>query len=178
MRMNKTIKENVIYEGRICRFTHNEVEFEDGSTGYRDVLNLAGAVAILAFDDDDNTFLVDQYRHAVSDQLLELPAGMLENNEDPVEAALRELEEETGYKSDNVEFLCDTYTAAAFCSEIVRIFVATNLIKGKQHFDRDEEVMVEEWKPDDLKKAIYEGQLKDGKTVSGLMTYFAKFNIK
>ena len=74
---NSTIKENEIYRGRICRFTHNEVTFEDGSTGYRDVLHLPGAVAVLAKDDEGNIFFVEQFRHAVMESLLELPAGML-----------------------------------------------------------------------------------------------------
>ena len=112
-------------------------------------------------------------------EVCDVKTGKLDaNGEDYLVCARRELEEEAGYKSDNIEFLCDVYTASAFTSEVVRIFVATNLVKGSQHFDRDEEVLVEEWTPENLKKAIYNGELKDGKTVSGLMTYFTKFNIK
>ena len=95
-------------------------------------------------------------------------------DEDFLVCAKRELEEETGYKSNDIEFLCDTYTAASFCSEIVRIFVAKNLQNGKQHFDRDEELVAEEWTASDLKKEIFNGNIKDGKTIAGLMSYFTK----
>ena len=115
--MNKTIKENLIYEGRICRFTHNEVSFEDGSTGYRDVLHLPGAVAVLAENDHGEILCVEQYRHAVSDTLIEIPAGMLEKGEDPVDAALRELEEETGYRAHKIEPLCQFYTSPGVVNE-------------------------------------------------------------
>ena len=85
------------------------------------------------------------------------------------------MEEETGYKSDNIEFLCDNYTAAAFCSEIVRIFVAKDLTEGVKHFDRDEELVTEEWSIEDLKKEIFAGNIKDGKTIAGIMSYIAKY---
>ena len=174
MRMNKNIKENVIYEGRICRFTHNEVEFEDGSTGYRDVLHLAGAVAILAFDDNDNTFLVDQYRHAVSDQLLELPAGMLENNEDPVEAALRELEEETGYTAHEIEPLCSFYTSPGVVHEKIYIYVARNLEHTAQHLDADEFLKVKRVHISELERMILNNEITDGKTILAYSLYKLK----
>ena len=135
---NSTIKENEIYRGRICRFTHNEVTFEDGSTGYRDVLHLPGAVAVLAKDDEGNIFFVEQFRHAVMESLLELPAGMLEKGEDPVEAALRELEEETGYKAHKIEFLCSFFTSPGVVNEKIYLYTASQLERTFQHLDEDE----------------------------------------
>ena len=172
--MNKTIKENLIYQGRICRFTHNEVTFEDGSTGYRDVLHLSGAVAIMAIDDDNNTFLVDQYRHAVSDQLLELPAGMLEKGEDPVEAALRELEEETGYKAHEIEPLCCMYSSPGVVDERIYIYVARKLEHTAQHLDADEFLKVRRIPLSQLEQMIVNNEIADGKTLLAYSLYKLK----
>ena len=70
--------------------------------------------------------------------------------------------------------MCETYTAAAFCDEVIRIYVAEKLIKSKQKFDEDEELLVEEWDINDLKKEILAGNIKDAKTVSGIMSYIVK----
>ena len=173
----KLVSRDLKYKGTIMDIYDDTVEV-DGHITHWDYMGKCDAAAILPVLSNGNILMVRQYRLAVDEWTLELPAGKLDyDGEDYLECAKRELEEEAGCKSDNIEFLCDVYTASAFCSEVVRIFVATNLQKGKQHFDRDEEVVVEEWTPDNLKKAIYDGKLKDGKTVSGLMTYFTKFNV-
>ena len=162
---NRTIKENEIYVGKICRFTHNEVEFDDGSTGYRDVLHLNGAVAVLAFDDEDNVFFVDQFRHAVNERLLELPAGMLEKGEDPKDAALRELEEETGYKAHHIEFLTSFYSSPGVVNERIYLFMADQLEKTAQHLDRDEFLQVRKIPSAEVKQMILNNELTDGKTI-------------
>ena len=172
----KLISRDLKYKGSIMDIYDDTVEV-DGNIVHWDYMGKCDATAIVPVLKNGNILMVRQYRLAVDKWTLELPAGKLDGDEDYIVCARRELEEEAGCKSDNIDFLCDVYTASAFCSEIVRIFIATNLEKGVQHFDRDEEVVVEEWTPDDLKKAIYDGTLKDGKTVSGLMTYFTKFKI-
>ena len=163
--MNKTIKENLIYEGRICRFTHNEVSFEDGSTGYRDVLHLPGAVAVLAENDRGEILCVEQYRHAVSDTLIEIPAGMLEKGEDPVDAALRELEEETGYRAHKIEPLCQFYTSPGVVNEKIYIYVASELEHTSQHLDADEFLKVKKFTRDQFEKLICDNRITDGKTI-------------
>ena len=162
---NSTIKENEIYKGRICRFTHNEVTFEDGSTGYRDVLHLPGAVAILAQDNEGNIFFVEQFRHAVMETLLELPAGMLEKGEDPEEAALRELEEETGYKAHRIELLCSFFTSPGVVNEKIYLFTASDLEKTSQHLDEDEFLKVRKIPAQQVEKMIQNNELNDGKSI-------------
>ena len=170
----KLISRDLKYKGTMMEI-YDDVVDVDGNIVHWDYMGKCDAAAIVPVLPNGNILMVRQYRLAVDKWTLEVPAGKLDGDEEYLTCATRELEEETGFKSDSIEFLCDVYTASAFCSEIVRIFVATNLIKGTQHFDRDEELMVEEWKLDDLKKEIYEGKLKDGKTVSAIMTYAAKF---
>ena len=162
---NRTIKENEIYVGKICRFTHNEVEFDDGSTGYRDVLHLNGAVAVLAFDDEDHVFFVDQFRHAVNERLLELPAGMLEKGEDPKDAALRELEEETGYKAHHIEFLTSFFTSPGVVNEKLYLFYADHLEKTAQHLDDDEFLNVRKIPAAKVRQMILDNELTDGKSI-------------
>ena len=89
---------------------------------------------------------------------------------------MRELEEETGYKTDHLEFLLYVNTTIAFLDEKIGIYVADNLVKGNVHWDEDEELGVEAWKIEDLKQLIYEGKMTDGKTVAAIMTYAAKYN--
>ena len=165
---NSTIKENEIYRGRICRFTHNEVTFEDGSTGYRDVLHLPGAVAVLAKDDEGNIFFVEQFRHAVMESLLELPAGMLEKGEDPVEAALRELEEETGYKAHKIEFLCSFFTSPGVVNEKIYLYTASQLERTSQHLDEDEFLKVRKIPKKEVEQMILNNKINDGKTILAL----------
>ena len=173
----KLVSRDLKYKGTIMDIYDDTVEV-DGHITHWDYMGKCDAAAIIPVLENGNILMVRQYRLAVDEWTLELPAGKLDSvDEDYLVCARRELEEEAGCKSDDINFLCDVYTASAFCSEIVRIFLATNLKKGIQHFDRDEEVAVEEWTPENLKKEIYEGRLKDGKTVAGLMTYFTKFKI-
>ena len=160
--------------GSILNFYEDIVKV-DGNTAHWDYIEKCHAAAIVPVLPNGNIVMVRQFRLAVDEYTLEIPAGKLDSDEeDFIVCAKRELEEETGYKSDNLNFLCDTYTAAAFCNEIVRIFIATDLKKGETNFDRDEELLIEEWNEEDLKKEIYAGKIKDGKTIAGLMAYFNK----
>ena len=173
----KLLSRDLKYKGSIMDIYEDTVEV-DGNIAHWDYMKKCDAAAIVPVLSNGNILMVRQYRLAVDRWTLELPAGKLDSkNEDYLECAKRELEEETGYRSENIDFLCDTFTAAAFCSEIVRIYVAKNLTTGTKHFDRDEELVTEEWSIEDLKKEIFSGSMKDGKTIAGIMTYIAKYNL-
>lgn len=168
------IKRELKYKGSIMDIYDDTVKVGD-NIAHWDYMGKCDAAAIVPVTDNGDILMVRQYRLAVDKWTLEVPAGKLDFGDDFLSCAKRELEEEAGYKSDNIDFLCDTYTASAFCSEIVRVFVATNLKKGVQHFDRDEEVVVESWSIENLKKEIFEGNIKDGKTVAAIMSYIVKY---
>ena len=89
-------------------------------------------------------------------------------------AAARELEEETGYRCDRLEYLISLNTTVAFCDEAIDVFLARNLVKTHQHLDEDEEINVELWSVDDLKKKIFAGEITDAKTVAAILAYDAK----
>ena len=116
--------------------------------------------------------MVRQYRNALDRFTLEIPAGKLDDPKEPkIECAYRELEEETGYRSDNQEYLKTINTTVAFCDECIGVYIARDLIPSKQHLDEDECIEVEEWDVKDLLKLIYSGKMTDGKTVAAILAY-------
>ncbi|MDE7113228.1 MAG: NUDIX hydrolase, partial [Acetatifactor sp.] len=115
-------------------------------------------------------------RNALERETLELPAGGLNGREEPtIQAAARELEEETGYISSDLELLNSIYTTVAFCNEKIDIYLARNLQPGTQHLDEDEYLNVEAWSVEDLMQMIFEGKIQDSKTICGILTYAVKY---
>lgn len=165
----KTLSTEYIYKGKILNLKVEQVQLPDGNKSKREIVEHKGAVAIVAFKDDDTILLVRQFRKPLNKELLEIPAGKLEENEDPKHCALRELEEETGYKANNIEFIGKILTTPGFSNELIYIFKATNLCKGQIGGDEDEFINVEEIKLIDLKDKIKKGEIIDGKTVASLI---------
>lgn len=165
----KIINEELKYEGNFLKFVSIDVELPDGNRGNRDVIRHPGASAVLAFLDDETVLLVEQFRVALNRILLEIPAGKLEKGEDPKICAYRELEEETGYKSDNIEYLGTIATGAGFTDEEIHIYKATNLYKGIKGGDDDEFIEAKAYKISEIKEMIKEGKIVDTKTISAFM---------
>lgn len=165
----KIIKEELKYEGNFLKFVSIDVELPDGNKGNRDVIRHPGASAILAFLDDETVLLVEQFRVALNKILLEIPAGKLEKGEDPKVCAYRELEEETGYKSEDIEYLGTIATGAGFTDEQIHIYKATNLYKGVKGGDDDEFIEAKPYKIKEIKEMIKDGRIIDTKTISAFM---------
>ena len=127
-------------------------------------------------DDEGRLIMVKQYRNALERYTLEIPAGGLQTAKEPtLDAAVRELEEETGYKAEHVELLISIYTTVAFCNEKIDIYLATGLTPGKQHLDEDEYVQVGAYTVEELTKMIFAGEIQDSKTVAAIMAYKDKY---
>ena len=140
-----------------------------------DFIHHDGAAAVLPVTEDGKILMVRQYRNALDRYTLEIPAGKLDSpDEAKIDCAYRELEEETGYRCDHLEYLMSVNTTIAFCDEALDIFLARDLKKTHQHLDPDEEIEVEAWELSDLLKRIYAGELTDGKTVSAILAYACK----
>lgn len=165
----KIINEELKYEGNFLKFVSIDVELPDGNNGNRDVIRHPGASAVLAFLDEYTVLLVKQFRVALNKILLEIPAGKLEKGEDPKICAIRELEEETGYKAENIEYLGTIATGAGFTDEQIHIYKATNLYKGLKGGDEDEFIEAEAYKLCEIKKMIKSGDIIDTKTISSFM---------
>jgi ADP-ribose pyrophosphatase len=169
----ETLAENVIYNGKIFQLMSNTVRLPNQKITTRDIINHPGAVAILPIH-NNNIILVRQYRYAINQVTLELPAGTLERGEDSRECAHRELMEETGYSATNLEKLFNCYLAPGYSSERVTMFLATGLSKHQQDPDEDEFIQVETVTLLDAVDMIHRNQIVDTKTIAGIL-YF-KYN--
>ena len=183
----KRLKRELKYQGTILKMYEDTVEV-NGHQAKWDFIHHDGAAAVLPVTEDGKILMVRQYRNALDRYTLEIPAGKLDSlDEAKIDCAYRELEEETGYRCDHLEYLMsvntvdDLYgiywsvnTTIAFCDEALDIFLARDLKKTHQHLDPDEEIEVEAWELSDLLKRIYAGELTDGKTVSAILAYACK----
>ena len=170
----KRLKRELRAKGTVINLYKDTVEV-NGNIAEWDYIHHDGAAAVVAVDTDGKLLMVRQYRNALDRFTLELPAGKLDDPEEPtLECAKRELEEETGYRAGKMEYLLTVNTTVAFCNEKIDLY----LTKTEQHLDPDEEINVERWDMEDLKKMIYEGKMTDSKTIAGLLTYDAKYNRK
>ena len=163
------------YQGTILKIYEDTV-IANGHKAYWDFIHHDGAAAVLPVTEDGKILMVRQYRNALDRETLEIPAGKLDAPDEPkITCAYRELEEETGFRSDNLEYLISINTTVAFCDVAIDIFVARNLIPSHQHLDEDEVIDVEPWELEDLLKLIYEGKMTDGKTVAAICAYGMKY---
>lgn len=131
MAVEKTISQRRVYDGRILNVRVDEAVLPNGKTVTREVIEHHGACGIVAFDEDGKLLMVRQYRYPMACELLELPAGKIDPGETPDACAARELEEETGYRASKLEFLGDIYPIAAYCCEVVHLYLAKGLTRGR-----------------------------------------------
>ena len=174
--------EPVIRKDRQLKYTGNILKiYEDtvianGHEAHWDYIHHDGAAAVIPVMDDGKILMVKQYRNALERDTLEIPAGKLDDpDEEGIVCASRELKEETGYSSDDLEWLLTIRTTVAFCDERIEVFVARNLIPGEQHLDEDEFVDVKAYKLEELKEMIFEGKIQDSKTMAAILAYESKY---
>lgn len=164
----KTIEKEVVYKGKIVELSVHTVELPNGRKSKREIINHPGAVAILAFNQENKILMVKQFRKPIERVLLEIPAGKLEPNEDIKECALRELEEETGFIAGKLEYLGKIHTSAGVCDECIHIFKASNLKEGNFGGDEDEFISIEAHTIDEINTMIINGEITDAKTICSL----------
>jgi ADP-ribose pyrophosphatase len=164
----KTIKSQTIYEGNIIRLQLDQVVLPDGRTSRREIVKHPGAVAVVAITDEKKLVLVRQFRKPLEKTILEIPAGKLEPGEDPRACAFRELEEETGYRAEEMTPLVSFYTSPGFADEIMHLFVANGLRKGEAQPDQDEFVELVELTLPEAWQRIADGEICDAKTVAAV----------
>jgi ADP-ribose pyrophosphatase len=158
-----------IYEGRIVRFRLDTVALPDGSTAIREIIGTPGAVVIVPLTADGQVRMVRQYRSAAGEFLLELPAGTLEPNESPAQAAPRELAEETGDHAACWRRLTGFYTLPGICDEYLHLFLATSLTPGPTSQEADEFIEVVTLPLDEALAMVRRGEIRDAKTIIGLL---------
>ena len=159
-----TLKSDVIYEGPIFTITHDTVELENGNRTIRDVLLHHGGVCVIPVTENNEIFLVKQFRYPFRTVTREVPAGKLEKGENHAECGKRELLEETGCTCTEYIYLGEMYPTPAYNSEITHMYLARGLSFEKQNLDPDEFLDVEKIPLSDAVKLVMDGKIKDGKT--------------
>lgn len=168
MNIEKIITSKNVYDGRIVKLDINEVELPNGQIAKREVDSHKPGVSIVAIDDKNNFIFVKQFRSGIGDELIEIPAGLVENGENPKSAARRELQEEIGYDCNNLELLCSFYPSPGFCNEVTYIYLATNLIKSSLPKDEDEFIELIRIPMTEIKSLYNKEYTVDGKTILGI----------
>ena len=168
----KILEKKLEHHGKIVDFYSYQMEVPNGNHTKWDVIEHKGAAAIVPVDEDGRIILVRQYRGAIDDLLLEIPAGGRDSaDEDFAVCAARELEEEIGYRSDEIHHLVDYHSAAAYTSEKIGIYYTEKLIPSRQHLDENEFVQIENYTLEELTEMIFDGRITDGKTIAAIMAY-------
>lgn len=164
----KTIDSQLIFDGKVVKLYKDKIELSTGKESFREVVKHSGGVVILA-KKEDKILLVKQFRYPMKEVLYELPAGKLEQGEDPFEAAKRELEEETGYCADKWTNLGYVYTSPGYSDEKLYLYMAEDLKYTHCHPDEGEIIQAFEYKYDDVLKMVDNGEINDAKTLCALM---------
>ena len=157
------------FQGRIVSVHVDQVRLPNGNTAPREVVDHAGGVSVLALDENNNVLTVTQYRYVFGRNLLELPAGKLDPNEDPAVGALRELKEETGAEPGEFISLGQVLPSPGCFGEVLYLYLARNVKIGEQHLDEDEFLNVEVMSFDQLLAQVMDGTIEDAKTVAATL---------
>ena len=167
--VEKRIDGELKYSGVIVRVRLDRAQLENGRIVLREVVEHPGGVGILPVDEEGNCYMVRQFRYPFSRRLLEIPAGKLEYGEDPLECAVRELGEETGFTAEELIPLGRCLTSPGFSSEVLHLYLARGLRAGKAHPDEDEFLNVEKYTFSELLAMADRNELEDGKTVIAVL---------
>lgn len=168
----KRLSGETLYEGKIIDLVKDTVLLPNGSQSVREVVVHHGGVCVAALTEENEVFLVSQFRYPNRGVLLEVPAGKLEKGEKPFEAIKRELKEEVGAEAESFYFMGTFNPTPAYCSEIIYLYAATGLTFGEQKLDEDEFLNVEKMPLEDAVKKIMNGEITDGKTQALLLKTF------
>ena len=171
------VKENKVFDGKILSVRCDDVRLPSGRIASREVIEHKPAVGMLAVTDHKTVLLVKQYRYAVHEEMLEICAGLIENGEDPAEAAEREMQEELNVKAKTLYNIGKFYASPGFCTELFTLFLAEGLEKSSLPQDDDENVSVVEIKITDIPAMIKDGKIRDSKTFAALSWLMAKEGI-
>lgn len=161
-----------IYTGIVVNLNVDTVTLPNGLTVDLEVVRHPGAAAVVPLKDDGTVVLIRQFRHAAGGFIYEIPAGKLHPGEDPSVCAIRELEEEIGYRAGTLELLSSIFTAPGFTDEVIHIYKATGLSVGRQQLDRDEVLEVVEMSLPEAMRMILNGEIRDAKSIVGLQMVY------
>lgn len=169
----KTAKQNYIYKGKILNLKKDDVILPDGNNAVREIVEHGGGSCVLCIK-DDCVYLVKQFRYAYGEELWEIPAGKLNQGEDPKQTAIRELEEEAGLLATEVSLMYKIYPTPGYSNEIIWLYRADKFTQTQRHLDKDEFLTGEWVKLSTAQQMINDGRIKDGKTLIALLSVSKK----
>ncbi|HKK96471.1 MAG TPA: NUDIX hydrolase [Anaerovoracaceae bacterium] len=164
----ETIKSEMIYEGNILNLRKDTVRVKNGIS-FREIVEHNGGAVVVAITDNNKILMVSQFRKPFDKDVFELPAGKLDGEENPKDAALRELKEETGYTAKNIQLLTSLYPSVGYTNEILYIYLCTDLEPGETDFDDNEAIDIYEYDLELLVGMVLAGKIHDGKTIAGIL---------
>lgn len=172
----RTLESKYVYRGSIIDLRLDTVSVQEKNTALREIIVHNGAVGILPVLPSGDIVLIKQYRKAAEAVTIEIPAGKIDGNEDPVECVKRELREETGYRAQTITHLINFYPAIGYSTEILYLYLTTQLQEGEQDLDSDENIELVTFPVQKVLDMISSGEIVDSKTIIALF-YYAK-NVK
>ncbi len=172
----KTLSSEYIYKGKIINLRKDCVEIVSGKTSFREIVEHNGGVGLAVLTEKGRLVLVRQFRKALERDILEIPAGKIEKGEDPIVAAIRELKEETGYTAKNMENIGRIYPSVGYTTELIYLYLCTDLTPGETDFDESEAIDIEEYDLEELYKMALSGKIEDGKTLAAILLVVGRKN--
>ena len=164
-----TIESHLAFQGKIVNVRVDSVRLPSGAMGTREIVEHSQCVCMVPLDEMGNVLLVRQYRKAVEEHLLEIPAGGVEEGEVTHEAVLRELQEETGYTADSLRHLSSFWTTPGFCTELMHAYLVTGLRPSGLPGDEDEQIEVVKVALNKIPDMIRRGEIRDAKSIASLL---------
>lgn len=174
----KIIDSQTVFRGKIMNVRQDQIEFENGLRANRELVQKhQEATVVVAIDPDGKLVMVKQYRYGTGFEMLELPAGLKEPEESYESCAIRELEEETGFRAGKVTRMFEYYASPGYCTEKIVFYLAQNLQPSEQHLDADEFLTIHHYTIEEAVQMIENGEITNGTTIAGIFAAKARFKM-
>ena len=178
MSQERTLQTERVYDGKLVGLRVDTVELPSGRETIREIVEHGEVVAMVPIDSENNVLLVRQYRKAAEKVLLEIPAGLVEPGESPIECARRELEEETGFAAESWDLLGGFYTSPGFCTEYIHVYLATQLSPSRSDPDDDEIIELVRVPLSKAADLVASGEVYDAKSIAGLHMALCRLGVQ
>ena len=175
--IEKKVSSENVFDGVLLHVFKDKIELPNGNEAVREYIKHQGAVCVVPVTDEMEVVAVKQYRYPIGRVTIEIPAGKLDAGEEPLEAAKRELSEETGVESADIEYMGGLYPSVAYTDEIIHMYVAKNLVYGQAHTDDDEFLNVVKIPLKEFAQMVMNGEIQDSKTMAAILKVARMFGV-